>query len=67
MNTSSNSWIAIPVVLGIFFVIVAIFGAKWYIIMKKVKESDLQAIRDWAQQRGLYEKGDPKTQTVKLQ
>jgi len=28
---------------------------------------DLQAIRDWAQQRGLYEKGDPKTQTVKLQ
>jgi hypothetical protein len=45
MNTSSNSWIAIPVVLGIFFVIVAIFGAKWYIIMKKVKESDLQAIK----------------------
>lgn len=27
---------------------------------------DLQAIRDWAQNRGLYEKGDSKTQTIKL-
>jgi len=27
---------------------------------------DLQPIRDWAQQRGLYDKGDSKTQTIKL-
>jgi NTP pyrophosphatase (non-canonical NTP hydrolase) len=27
---------------------------------------DLQPIRDWAKQRGLYDKGDSKTQTIKL-
>lgn len=28
--------------------------------------NEFQPIRDWAQERGLYEKGDPKTQFVKL-
>jgi NTP pyrophosphatase (non-canonical NTP hydrolase) len=30
-------------------------------------KNEFQPIRDWAQQRGLYEKGDPKTQYIKLQ
>ena len=30
----------------------------------KIKQFDL--IRQWARERGLYEKGDPKTQTLKL-
>jgi len=28
--------------------------------------NELQSIRDWAEQRGIYEKGDPKTQYIKL-
>ncbi len=28
--------------------------------------SEFQSIRDWAQQRGIYEKGDAKTQYIKL-
>ena len=28
--------------------------------------NEFQPIRDWAKQRGLYEKGDPKTQALKL-
>ena len=28
--------------------------------------NEFQPIREWAQQRGLYEKGDPKTQALKL-
>jgi NTP pyrophosphatase (non-canonical NTP hydrolase) len=28
--------------------------------------NELQSIRDWAQQRGIYEKGDAKTQYIKL-
>lgn len=30
-------------------------------------KNEFQPIRDWAQARGLYEKGDPKTQYIKLQ
>lgn len=30
-------------------------------------KNEFQPIRDWAQTRGLYEKGDPKTQYIKLQ
>jgi len=29
--------------------------------------NEFQPIRDWAKERGLYEKGDLKTQTLKLQ
>ena len=29
--------------------------------------NQFQPIRDWAQERGIYEKGDPKTQYIKLQ
>lgn len=29
--------------------------------------SEFQPIRDWAEQRGLYKKGDVKTQFIKLQ
>lgn len=29
--------------------------------------NEFQSIRDWAQERGIYEKGDPKTQYIKLQ
>ena len=29
-------------------------------------KNEFQPIRDWAQTRGLYEKGDPKTQYIKL-
>jgi NTP pyrophosphatase (non-canonical NTP hydrolase) len=29
--------------------------------------SEFEPIREWAQERGLYEKGDVKTQTIKLQ
>jgi NTP pyrophosphatase (non-canonical NTP hydrolase) len=29
--------------------------------------NEFQSIRDWAQQRGIYEKGDAKTQFLKLQ
>jgi NTP pyrophosphatase (non-canonical NTP hydrolase) len=29
--------------------------------------NEFQPIRDWAQERGIYEKGDPKTQYIKLQ
>ena len=32
--------------------------------MNTIKEFDL--VREWAQERGLYEKGDVKTQFVKL-
>ena len=28
--------------------------------------NEFQPIRDWAQERGIYEKGDPKTQYIKL-
>jgi NTP pyrophosphatase (non-canonical NTP hydrolase) len=30
-------------------------------------DNEFQPIRDWARQRGLYDKGDIKTQTLKLQ
>jgi NTP pyrophosphatase (non-canonical NTP hydrolase) len=30
-------------------------------------KNEFQSIRDWAQARGIYEKGDPKTQYIKLQ
>lgn len=30
-------------------------------------KNEFQPIRDWAQTRGLYEKGDAKTQYIKLQ
>lgn len=30
-------------------------------------KNEFQSIRDWATERGLYEKGDPKTQYLKLQ
>lgn len=29
-------------------------------------KNEFQPIRDWAQERGIYEKGDPKTQYIKL-
>lgn len=29
-------------------------------------KNEFQPIRDWAQARGIYEKGDPKTQYIKL-
>jgi len=29
--------------------------------------NEFQSIRDWAQERGIYEKGDAKTQYIKLQ
>ena len=29
--------------------------------------NEFQPIRDWAQERGIYEKGDAKTQYIKLQ
>lgn len=29
-------------------------------------KNELQPIRDWAEQKGIYEKGDLKTQTLKL-
>jgi hypothetical protein len=47
MNTPnvSYSWIAIPVVLGLFFIILILAGIKWYSNMKKVKESELVAIK----------------------
>ena len=32
----------------------------------KCKESHFDLIRQWAEERGLYDKGDPKTQTLKL-
>lgn len=28
--------------------------------------NEFQPIRDWAQEKGIYEKGDPKTQYIKL-
>jgi NTP pyrophosphatase (non-canonical NTP hydrolase) len=28
--------------------------------------NEFQSIRDWAQDKGIYEKGDPKTQYIKL-
>lgn len=30
-------------------------------------KNEFQSIRDWASERGIYEKGDPKTQFLKLQ
>jgi hypothetical protein len=42
---SSNSWIAIPVVLGVFFILVVLIGVRWYVNIKKAKESDLAAIK----------------------
>lgn len=30
-------------------------------------KNEFEPIRNWAKQRGLYEKGDPKTQCLKLQ
>lgn len=30
-------------------------------------KNEFQSIRDWAQERGIYEKGDAKTQFLKLQ
>jgi hypothetical protein len=35
------SWIAIPIVLGVFFIIIILVGVKWYVNMKKAKEADL--------------------------
>ena len=32
----------------------------------RVKASQFDLIRDWADERGLYENGDPKTQALKL-
>jgi NTP pyrophosphatase (non-canonical NTP hydrolase) len=29
--------------------------------------NEFESIREWAKERGIYEKGDPKTQTLKLQ
>ena len=29
-------------------------------------KNEFQPVRDWAQARGIYEKGDPKTQYIKL-
>jgi len=29
-------------------------------------KNEFQSIRDWAEERGIYEKGDQKTQTLKL-
>ena len=31
------------------------------------RKSNFDKIRNWAQERGIYEKGDPKTQYLKLQ
>jgi len=28
--------------------------------------NEFKSIRDWAKEKGIYEKGDPKTQTLKL-
>ena len=44
-SSNSNSWIAIPIVVGIFFIIVILVGVKWYFNMKKVKESEFLAIK----------------------
>jgi NTP pyrophosphatase (non-canonical NTP hydrolase) len=30
-------------------------------------KNEFQSIREWAKERGIYEKGDPKTQFLKLQ
>lgn len=30
-------------------------------------KNEFQSIRDWAKERGIYQKGDPKTQFLKLQ
>lgn len=30
-------------------------------------KNEFQSIRDWAKERGIYEKGDPRTQFLKLQ
>lgn len=30
-------------------------------------KNEFQSIRDWASERGIYQKGDPKTQFLKLQ
>ena len=30
-------------------------------------KNEFQPIRNWAQERGIYQKGDPKTQYIKLQ
>jgi NTP pyrophosphatase (non-canonical NTP hydrolase) len=35
-------------------------------INKYLEPSQFDLIRDWASERGLYDKGDPKTQTLKL-
>jgi len=35
-------------------------------INKHLEPSQFDLIRDWANERGLYDKGDPKTQTLKL-
>jgi NTP pyrophosphatase (non-canonical NTP hydrolase) len=32
-----------------------------------ILENELQPIRDWAEEKGIFEKGDPKTQYIKLQ
>jgi len=34
--------------------------------VRQQKKSDFDLIREWAEQRGLYNEGDPKTQTLKL-
>lgn len=34
--------------------------------MEKLMDNEFQPIRDWAKKRGIYEKGDAKTQCVKL-
>jgi hypothetical protein len=32
-------------VLGVFFILVVLVGVKWYVNMKKVKETDILAIK----------------------
>ena len=33
----------------------------------EIKENKFELIREWAQQKGIYDKGDTKTQCLKLQ
>lgn len=35
--------------------------------MKRILKNEMQPIREWAHEKGIYEKGDIKTQYVKLQ
>ena len=31
-----------------------------------ILRKELQPVRDWAENKGIFDKGDPKTQTLKL-